>query len=164
MTESSSKPTPPQSHGPWYAAGLRFACTGCGRCCTGANGYVWVTIAEIHALAGRLALDVNEFGPRYLRRFGERYALVDKPGGDCVFLAGKACSVYEARPAQCRAFPWWPANLVSPEAWADAAKGCEGISDVAPVVVATVIADSLAAARAAGLGEESAPTARDEGR
>ncbi|MFN2426574.1 MAG: YkgJ family cysteine cluster protein [Candidatus Binatia bacterium] len=136
---------------PWYAAGLRFECTGCGKCCTGGDGYVWVTGAEIHALAARLALEPNEFGRRYLRRFEGRYALVDAAGGACVFLRGKSCSVYEDRPAQCRAFPWWPVNLKSPRAWSEAARSCEGISEVAPLVVADVIETSLASARAAGL-------------
>ena len=27
----------------WYRDGLRFECTRCGACCTGAPGYVWVT-------------------------------------------------------------------------------------------------------------------------
>ena len=27
---------------PWYRDGLRFTCTRCGNCCTGAPGYVWV--------------------------------------------------------------------------------------------------------------------------
>jgi hypothetical protein len=36
---------------PWYKDGLRFTCTGCGDCCTGAPGYVWVNKEEIEALA-----------------------------------------------------------------------------------------------------------------
>lgn len=137
----------------WYASGLRFECTGCGRCCTGPEGYVWVTIEEIRALAGRLGLPVDEFGSRHLRRIGLRYALVDAPGGACVFLSGKSCTVYEDRPAQCRAFPWWPANLRSPDAWERASKSCEGISQLAPLVVAGVIEPALAAAIEAGLDE-----------
>lgn len=137
---------------PWYGDGLRFACTGCGRCCTG-GGYAWVSVDEAQALADALHLDLQDFGRRYLRRVNGRYALMDRPGGDCVFLDGKACTVYEHRPAQCRAFPWWPATLRSPGAWKRAAEGCEGISDLAPVVVAEVIEASLEVAREAGLSE-----------
>jgi Fe-S-cluster containining protein len=147
---------------PWYAEGLRFECTGCGRCCTGGDGYVWVSAAEIRALAARFGIEPNEFGRRYLRRFEGRYALLDGHGGDCVFLRGKTCSVYEDRPAQCRAFPWWPANLKSPAAWTRAAASCEGISAVAPVVVADVIESSLAAARASGLSEGFADENADD--
>lgn len=144
-----------QSSGdPWYAKGLRFECTGCGRCCTGGDGYVWVSKEEISRLAARMELGLDEFGRRFLRRVDSRYALVDGRGGDCVFLVGKTCSVYEDRPAQCRAFPWWPATLVSPQAWERAAASCEGISETAPVVGMDVIGPALASARAAGLAKE----------
>ena len=39
---------------PWYSDGLKFDCTGCGDCCTGDPGYVWVSRAEIEALAAAL--------------------------------------------------------------------------------------------------------------
>ena len=32
---------------PWYADGLRFTCTMCGKCCTGEPGYVWTTDEEL---------------------------------------------------------------------------------------------------------------------
>ena len=49
-------------------------------------------------------------------------------GHDCVFLRdGVRCEVYEARPIQCRTFPFWPRNLKTPEAWHEAARECEGI-------------------------------------
>jgi Fe-S-cluster containining protein len=150
--------------GPWYADGLRFACTGCGRCCTGGSGYVWVRVDEIVAMASALGMATDDFGRRYLRRVDGRYALVDRPGGDCVFLDGKSCRVYETRPAQCRAFPWWPATLRSPGAWKRAAEGCEGISDLAPVVVAEVIETELARARRAGLSPGFASDDEEEPR
>ena len=119
----------------WYEAGLRFECTGCGRCCTGGNGYVWVTAAEAMTLAGALSLDLQSFGRRYLREVGERYALLETgPERACVFLDGTRCRVYQARPAQCRSFPFWARNLESPAAWAAAAAQCEGIHDDAPVI------------------------------
>jgi Fe-S-cluster containining protein len=152
----------------WYRDGLRFECTGCGRCCTGGDGYVWMSEDEIVALAAHLDTDVNDFGRRFLRRFENRYALIDGPGGACVFLDGRTCSIYDVRPAQCRAFPWWPANLRSPEAWKKAAAACEGISEVAPVVVADVIEASLTAARDAGLrqgfADDDAPDAGERER
>lgn len=113
----------------WYRDGLRFACTKCGRCCTGATGYVWTGEDEIGRLAEALSLSVDEFGRRYLRRVGARYALLEHPvTGDCVLLRDGLCSVHEARPAQCRAFPFWPRNLESPAAWRAAAEECEGIA------------------------------------
>ena len=124
----------------WYASGLRFECTQCGRCCTGAAGYVWVDITEIGALARELNLSLDAFGGRYLRRVGSRYALVDRPGtSDCVFYDNGKCSVYAARPQQCRAFPFWRKYLESPETWGAVAARCEGIRDDAPLVARDVI-------------------------
>jgi Fe-S-cluster containining protein len=127
----------------WYANGLRFECTRCGRCCTGAAGYVWVDTGEIAALAALRGLSLDDFGRTYLRRVGSRYALLDRAGGDCVFHDGGACTVYAARPAQCRSFPFWPKNLASPQAWQAAASQCEGIRDDAALFPAEAI-DALA--------------------
>ena len=111
---------------PWYREGLSFSCTRCGDCCTGAPGYGWVEPAEIEALAKHLGLSVDSFGERYLRKVGRRYSLIEKPGGDCVFF-DKGCSVYPARPTQCRTFPFWRGNLKSERAWDEIADECPGI-------------------------------------
>lgn len=114
---------------PWYREGLRFQCTGCGGCCTGAPGYVWVTRAEIAAMAAALDMDVEQFGKRYLRQVGNRYSLIELSGGDCVFLDAdlRHCRLYRHRPRQCRTWPFWPSNLGSPEAWDDVAQCCPGV-------------------------------------
>ncbi|HBO53593.1 MAG TPA: hypothetical protein DD471_16505 [Planctomycetes bacterium] len=111
---------------PWYREGLSFSCTRCGDCCTGVPGYVWVEPTEIDALAKHLGLSVDNFGERYLRKVGRRYSLIEKPGGDCVFF-DKGCSVYPARPTQCRTFPFWRSNLKSERAWDELADECPGI-------------------------------------
>ena len=38
----------------------------------------------------------------------------------CIFLGtdGKQCSIYEARPLQCRTYPWWPRLLMNQHEWA----------------------------------------------
>jgi uncharacterized protein len=113
---------------PWYYEGLRFQCTQCGDCCTGAPGYVWVNKLEIEALAQLLHLDVAEFERRYVRRVGIRKSLNEFPNGDCVFFhsESRTCQVYEGRPGQCRTWPFWNSNLASPEAWDRAASHCPG--------------------------------------
>src|ERR1700687_5119786 len=35
----------------WYKDGLRFTCTKCGHCCTGDPGFVWVSDADLTAIA-----------------------------------------------------------------------------------------------------------------
>src|SRR5438067_8457163 len=88
---------------PWYRDGLSFTCTRCGACCTGAPGYVWVEPAEIARLAAHRGESIERFTKAFVRRVGDRYSLIEKPGGDCVFWDRKAgCTVYPARPLQCQ--------------------------------------------------------------
>ena len=113
---------------PWYHAGLRFQCTQCGGCCTGEPGYVWVTGAEIAALAAAVCLDVKDFETRYVRRVGIRKSLIEFPGGDCIFFhsESRTCQVYSDRPRQCRTWPFWASNLATPAAWEVACERCPG--------------------------------------
>ncbi len=117
---------------PWYTAGLRFACTGCGDCCR-AEGVVWVERREIRAIARFLGLDRAAFAERFLRRFGRRLSLTEKPDHACVFwdrgsgLPG--CTIYQVRPGQCRTYPFWSRYLESPAAWRREAGECEGIGE-----------------------------------
>jgi Fe-S-cluster containining protein len=116
------------NHKPWYKDGLRFKCTGCGDCCTGAPGYVWVTNDEISALAVHVGMKLAEFEARYVRAIGVRKSLKEYANGDCVFFDGKTrkCRVYADRPRQCRTWPFWESNLKTPEAWAETCSVCPG--------------------------------------
>jgi hypothetical protein len=113
---------------PWFKDGLRFQCTGCGDCCTGAPGYVWVNQAEIAELARRMGVEADEFERKYVRKVGVRKSLVEFANGDCVFFDGQSrkCTVYEARPRQCRTWPFWRSNLRTPEDWQHTCQICPG--------------------------------------
>ena len=113
---------------PWFADGLRFTCTQCGNCCTGAPGYVWVTDEEIAALAARLGLPLVPFEAQYVRDVNGRKSLVELPNGDCIFFdnVARLCTVYEDRPVQCRTWPFWRSNIRSPEAWQHTCSVCPG--------------------------------------
>ena len=112
---------------PWYAEGLRFTCTQCGRCCTGDPGYVWVTRAEIQRLARFLDMTVADFGEHFVRQVARRYSLIERPNGDCVFY-DRGCTVYPVRPVQCRTFPFWPENLKDRAAWDEVEDECPGVN------------------------------------
>ncbi len=113
---------------PWYQDGLAFECIGCGRCCTGEPGYVWVTEDEIERLAKCVRMAAAVFENTYVRVVGQRKSLMERPNGDCSLLDGveRRCTVYEARPAQCRTWPFWHSNLRSAAAWRATCRACPG--------------------------------------
>jgi len=111
---------------PWYADGLRFTCTQCGQCCTGAPGYVWVTDADIERLAAAKGMDAREFYLRYVVDCGDRKTLGERANYDCVMLEDGHCSVYTVRPSQCRTFPFWADNIESRRDWRRTARQCPG--------------------------------------
>jgi len=119
----------PDEQAPWYQDGLRFKCTACGDCCTGAPGYVWVNQAEINGMAGQLGISAEDFEAKYVRQIGIRRSLTeDASNGDCVFFDNKSrkCQVYENRPRQCRTWPFWKSNLRTPQAWDETCQVCPG--------------------------------------
>ena len=130
MPEMTKKKPSATNDEPWYQDGLRFKCTGCGDCCTGSPGYVWVNQAEIDALADHLGLSSIEFEKKYVNMIGVRRSLKELPrrNYDCVFLDGQTrkCTVYEHRPRQCRTWPFWNSNIASPEAWQHTCEVCPG--------------------------------------
>lgn len=113
---------------PWYHDGLRFECTGCGDCCSGAPGYVWVEADEIAALAAEMKMSVEAFEAKFVRREGDGKSLTEYPDGDCIFLdpQSRKCLVYAARPIQCRTWPFWDSNLRRPKDWKEACQVCPG--------------------------------------
>ena len=90
------------------------ACSQCeGNCCIGESGYIWISKDEIAKLAQHLKLSVEELALSALIKVGYKYSIkeieVSKNNYACMFfdLEKKQCSVYEARPTQCRTFPFW---------------------------------------------------------
>ena len=116
----------------WYSDGLRFKCTQCGNCCSGAPGYVWVTRKEIQQIAEYLGRDDGWLTERELRRVGFRYSLTELADGDCIFLERRdgriTCLIHPVRPTQCRNWPFWNSNLKSRAAWDQAAENCPGMN------------------------------------
>jgi Fe-S-cluster containining protein len=88
---------------------------------------VWVEPGEIERLAEFRGESTQEFAKRHVRRVGDRYSLIEKPGGDCIFWDAKAgCTVYTARPIQCRTWPFWPENIATPGDWDRVERVCPG--------------------------------------
>ena len=62
-----------------------------------------------------------DFGLYYL------VSLKERSDYDCIFLTEKGCAIYNARPLQCRTYPFWKGIADSPESWKGEMKSCPGI-------------------------------------
>ena len=113
---------------PWYEKGLRFECTQCGACCSGAPGYVWVEPNEIQDMADAMELSVDEFESQFIRKVGTKKSLREYPDGDCILLdpENRTCLVYEGRPLQCRTWPFWDSTVGTKKAWKETCEECPG--------------------------------------
>lgn len=115
-----------KSESTWYGEGLSFRCTRCGNCCRG-SGYVWVDGDEIHTLAQHFEMDDETFSKVYTYKVGRSRSLREQANDDCIFYdSSVGCLVYEARPRQCRTWPFWEHNLESPQTWKATQDRCPG--------------------------------------
>ena len=116
---------------PFYASGLKFSCKRCSSCCRYSPGYVFLSKKDLGLLAKELKMDNTGFAKTYCRWVpqpgSERLSLKEKSNFDCI-LWDQGCTVYNARPAQCRTFPFWKTVVASSLAWETAAYGCPGIN------------------------------------
>ncbi len=94
-----------------------FKCAGCGTCCRW-TGSVLLTSRDSASMAVWLGLSEQEFIDWHTRLAPNRIqlALIDESDGSCSFLEGNRCRIYEARPEQCRSFPFaWSVREGCPE-------------------------------------------------
>lgn len=90
------------------------ACSECpAKCCTGESGYIFVSDGEIKAISEFLGMDEDNFRKTYLFKNGYKWSIKERKMQDsyeCAFYdaSTNGCSVYDARPLQCRTFPFWP--------------------------------------------------------
>lgn len=115
---------------PFYEDGLKFQCQGSGNCCTshGEFGFVFLTLEDRRRFAKHLNISTAAFTRQYCdMKDGVWHLKEDPKNPDCMFLKNKRCSTYEARPTQCRTWPFWP-EVLNPKAWkSEVASFCPGI-------------------------------------
>jgi len=94
---------------------------------------VFLTEKDAFLLGEALKMGYNEFTEAFCRWIPsinrkEQLSLKEKSNFDCVFwVQGEGCSVYEARPLQCRAFPFWLSVAKTRESWKMTAESCPGM-------------------------------------
>src|SRR5262245_41004052 len=93
----------------------KYVCTKCGACCRGFNADTGVILfpGDVSRIAHRLNVKTDDFVARYCVPFDleqnltkvQLFRLKDR-GGECIFLMGNICSIYEDRPTQCERLPF----------------------------------------------------------
>ena len=131
--------------------GIEFSCQKCGACCRGfKEGEVYLYKDDI----ARLAKLLNLTSKASLRNFAKEYLKVvndsffwKEPGAvraktyryktlgfkftdddeHCHFLKDNECTIHDARPFQCRCFPFWQMLVSSKKNFVDYSKKCPGL-------------------------------------
>lgn len=142
MNPADSLPKPLQK-------GVRFSCTQCGACCTGAPGRVRVSRAEAETIAAFLGLELEEWRSRFVRTDEDgSWLLRENAKGDCVFFAENRCTIHEVKPGQCRRYPFWFRNVRNEDAWRKTVEECPGIGEgplVEPEEILRIVQEDLEA-------------------
>lgn len=131
--------------------GIEFSCQMCGDCCRGLKeGEVYLFKDDIRRLAHHLNLKgekgYREFVKRYLKVIedsffwkaenqtrGKNYKFKTLAfrftGNDehCHFLIDNICTVHDARPFQCRCFPFWKMMVTNKKNLINYSKKCKGL-------------------------------------
>jgi Fe-S-cluster containining protein len=94
---------------------------------------VFLSRSDLERLAAAHRMDYTSFIKTGCRWAGgwpgvEYLSLKEKANYDCVFW-DNGCTVYHARPLQCRTFPFWKDILASRGAWESAASSCPGMEN-----------------------------------
>ncbi|MCF7824749.1 MAG: YkgJ family cysteine cluster protein [Candidatus Marinimicrobia bacterium] len=110
----------------FYSEGLHFECTGCGACCKLGGGFVYPSLEDVGFAARHLKLSVSAFTKKYME-LNDGHYVFKNDGDNCIFYDKNGCTIYEARPTQCRTYPFWKANLKSKFRWKMIEEECEGV-------------------------------------
>jgi Fe-S-cluster containining protein len=124
---------------PWWMSGVKFSCqSGCGKCCDQPGGIVYLSTKDAERISNHSGLSVDDWLERDARKtYDGRFILKSREDdGICIHLnENQQCSIYEVRPQQCKAFPWWGENLASDRSWSQVKELCPGIDAEDALVV-----------------------------
>jgi hypothetical protein len=90
-----------------------------------------LSVLDISRLSRHFGLSRSAFIDGYCRtvKFGEmrQVSLRERANDDCIFWIDGGCSVYPARPVQCRTYPFWATIVEDRDSWERESKSCPGI-------------------------------------
>ncbi len=114
----------------FYKNGIRFECKQCGNCCS-IKGYVFIFPKDLERLIEKSGFTLEELERSFLSSV-DGYTVLRSRGDDgCIFwdAIDKNCKIYEARPTQCRTFPFWKSLVYRKEKWDKETEMCRGIGE-----------------------------------
>jgi len=107
-------------------SGLYFECSRCGACCM-KKGSIFFISQEISAAAKCLGMRTHEFRKKFIITTIDGVYEIYTPDACPLLDSSSKCTIYKARPAQCRTFPFWNSILHSPKNYRTVRKECPGI-------------------------------------
>lgn len=123
----------------WWSDGVMFTCLpDCGRCCDEPDGLVHLSRRDAERLAKHHSLPLEEWLDRDCRKLHDgRWVLLSKPEDrTCIYiLEDKSCEVHIAKPAQCRAYPFWGENMREDSAWRRTKQTCPGLDHPEAILI-----------------------------
>ena len=94
--------------------GIKFQCQGSGNCCVshGSQGYVYLSDKDLNNISKFFKITPKFFIKKYCEYTdGFLHFKEIRDDGQCQFLKNKKCTIYQARPTQCKTWPFWKENL-----------------------------------------------------
>ncbi len=105
-----------------------FDCRMCGHCCEGKGGII-VSPMDLERLCLHFSMDEEQFKAKYGEMNNGKLNVRTGNDGFCIFFEqGSGCSVHEAKPNICRAWPYFRGNMVDSQSLYLAKNFCPGIN------------------------------------
>jgi uncharacterized protein len=108
-----------------------FKCQRCSICCRIDPGTIFLTKEDSIRISKFLDLELEVFFKTYcyniIKGSKRLVSIKEKPNYDCIFWEN-GCTIYKARPIQCRTYPYWPSVVKSRYSWDEESKRCCGIN------------------------------------
>ena len=124
---------------PWWITGVKFSCqTGCGICCDEPGGIVYLSRHDAKRISSSMDMSVDDWLARDSKQtYDGRYILKSrKSDGICIYLSDdKTCNIYQNRPQQCAAYPWWSENLATDRSWQQTKLECPGLTAENAIII-----------------------------